>query len=261
MNRNYTYSALALHSRNSGENNREVTFLTAEEGLIRATVFGGPKSKLRAHAAPYHQGTLWIYRDPAKEYRKVTDFDVAIWRPGIRELYERTMAAAGIAQTILETQGGGGDHWASALALAASALNGLDTAEPPLCRRILLYFLWNWTGILGQQHSLTHCESCACEVRQDELLWYTRTEGIMRCSSCANERGEDARNLDASQELRDNLPLGPGARNWLRAMEALGSDALGRYSMDTESEREVKPVCTAIIAGILGKRLETWNLL
>ncbi|MDR1970606.1 MAG: recombination protein O N-terminal domain-containing protein, partial [Treponema sp.] len=97
MARNVTYSALVLRARPSGESNREITFLTAEEGLIRATVFGGPKSKLRAHTAPYHRGKLWIYRDPAKTFMKVTDFDVQVWRPGIRELYERTMAASAVA--------------------------------------------------------------------------------------------------------------------------------------------------------------------
>ncbi|MDR2104051.1 MAG: recombination protein O N-terminal domain-containing protein, partial [Treponema sp.] len=81
MNRSFTYSALVLRVRSSGESNREAFFLTAEEGLIRATVFGGPKSKLRSHVAPFHRGTLWVYHDPIRDSRKVTDFDVQSWRP------------------------------------------------------------------------------------------------------------------------------------------------------------------------------------
>ncbi|MDR1286997.1 MAG: recombination protein O N-terminal domain-containing protein, partial [Treponema sp.] len=114
MARSFIYSALVLRVRSSGESNREAFFLTAEEGLVRATVFGGPKSKLRAHVAPFHRGTLWVYHDPVRDSRKVSDFDVQLWRPGIRESYERTMAASSLAETILAAYGGGGG-WSGGL--------------------------------------------------------------------------------------------------------------------------------------------------
>jgi len=108
MSRTAVYSALVLRNRPSGESNSEVTLLTAEEGLIRVTVFGGPKSKLRAYTAPHNSGQVWIYKDKAKDYGKLSDFDVHSWRAGLRELYERTMAASAVAETILSTHGGGG---------------------------------------------------------------------------------------------------------------------------------------------------------
>jgi len=126
MSRTFVYSALVLRNRPSGESNSEITLLTAEEGIIKATVYGGPKSKLRSHSAPYNSGQVWIYRDPAKDYSKLNDFDVHSWRPGLRELYERTMAASAVAETILSTHGGGGD-WGSALKMAAATLDALET--------------------------------------------------------------------------------------------------------------------------------------
>ena len=102
MSRTSVYSALVLRSRSSGESNSEITLLTAEEGIIMSTVFGGPKSKLRSHSAPYNSGKVWIYRDPSKDYGKLSDFDVHSWRPGLRELYDRTMAAAGIAESVAD---------------------------------------------------------------------------------------------------------------------------------------------------------------
>ncbi|MDR2484736.1 MAG: recombination protein O N-terminal domain-containing protein, partial [Treponema sp.] len=54
MARSFTYSALVLRVRPVGESNREAWFLTPEEGVLKAAVFGGPKSKLRAHIAPFH---------------------------------------------------------------------------------------------------------------------------------------------------------------------------------------------------------------
>jgi len=148
MPRSFTYSALTLRVRPSGESNREAWFLTAEEGLIRATVFGGPKSRLRSHVAPFHEGTLWVYHDPVRDSRKVSDFDVQSWRPGLRELWERAMTADAVAETILASHGGGG-AWSEAAKLAGSVLDALDGADAAACSRIGVYFLWHWAWILG----------------------------------------------------------------------------------------------------------------
>jgi DNA repair protein RecO (recombination protein O) len=139
MSRTAVYSALVLRNRHSGESNSEVTLLTAEEGIIKATVFGGPKSKLRAHSAPYNSGQVWIYRDKSKEYAKISDFDVHSWRAGLRELYERTMSAGAVAETILSSHGGGGE-WTTALKLAAETLDTLESANEELCGRLLVHF-------------------------------------------------------------------------------------------------------------------------
>jgi DNA repair protein RecO (recombination protein O) len=153
----FTYSALILRVRPSGEANREAWVLTAEEGILRATVFGGPKSKLRAHVAPYHRGKLWIYRDPVRDSCKITDFDVQSWKPGIRESYERSSVAAAIAETILVAYGGGGS-WGEVLGLADASLGALEAADPGACERAFIYFLWNWAGILGIRPDLNETE-------------------------------------------------------------------------------------------------------
>jgi DNA repair protein RecO (recombination protein O) len=148
MPRTFTYTALVLRTRPSGESNREAWFLTAEEGLLQATVFGGPKSRLRSHVASFHSGPLWIYRDPVRDSRKVTDFDVQNWRPGLREQYDRTMAADALAETILHSHGGGG-NWKAAFTLAGGTLDALEEAADRQCLPILLHFFWNWLDTLG----------------------------------------------------------------------------------------------------------------
>jgi DNA repair protein RecO (recombination protein O) len=153
----FTYSALILRVRPSGEANREAWMLTAEEGVLRATVFGGPKSKLRAYVAPYHRGRLWLYRDPVRDSRTITDFDVQSWKPGIRESYERSAAAAAIAETILAGYGGGGS-WKESFALADASLGALESADPGGCERTFIHFLWNWAEILGIRPDLRETE-------------------------------------------------------------------------------------------------------
>jgi DNA repair protein RecO (recombination protein O) len=256
MTRNLTYSALVLRVRPSGDANREAWFLTAEEGIIRATVFGGPKSRLRAHVAPFHRGKLWIYHDPVKDNRKVTDFDVLAWRPGLRERYGRSAAAAAVAETILASHGGGG-NWPEALSLADAALEALDGAEERFCGEVTLRFLWDWAELLGIRPELNRCASCACEAPGDGVLWYLRREGVLLCSSCLAAAGGDASaEFDAAGTA---FPVGPGARRWLSGGAALRTASPGRYTMDGPSGREAAALVTELLSGALGKRLATWD--
>jgi DNA repair protein RecO (recombination protein O) len=260
MTRTPSYNALILRARPSGESNREITLLTAEEGLLRATVFGGPKSRLRAHTAPYHQGTVWLYRDPVKDSLKVTDFDVQSWRPGIREDYDRAMAAAAVAETILASHGGGAER-IPALALAGDTLDALESAGGDGCRRIAVQFLWNWAGILGCRPGLRRCAACGRDFPETEetaTLWYSRREAQVTCPSCSG-LDEDIRELTGPALSAEFLPAGPGARRWLLAAENLSPGQIGRVGMDRVSWREAKTLCAAILGAALGKYLSSWN--
>jgi DNA repair protein RecO (recombination protein O) len=260
MTRTPSYNALILRARPSGESNREITLLTAEEGLLRATVFGGPKSRLRAHTAPYHQGTVWLYRDPVKDSLKVTDFDVQSWRPGIREDYDRTMAAAAVAETILASHGGGAERTA-ALALAGDTLDALESGDADGCRRLAVQFLWNWADILGCRPGLRRCASCGRDFPETEeaaTLWYSRHEAQIVCPACSG-LDEDIRGLTGPALAAEFLPIGPGARRWLLAAESLSPGQIGRVGMDKVSWREAKTLCAAVLGAAIGKQLASWD--
>ncbi|QQO09052.1 DNA repair protein RecO [Breznakiella homolactica] len=251
MSRSVTYEALVLRVRPSGESNREAFFLTPEEGIVRAILYGGPKSKLRSHVAPFHRGTLWIYRDPAKDSRKVSDFDVRSWRPGIREQYERTIAAGALAETILAGHGGGG-NWDEALTLADATLDALDTADERGAAILLVQFLWNWANVLGVQPHTDTCASCACECPADELLWYSKQEGAFVCRRCTDHM--DPANSGAY------LPVNPGVRRWLTVAGSIHPAELHRYTLDTASAAQAKTLVTGILTGALGRRLASWDV-
>jgi len=254
MSRTTVHTALVLRCRPSGESNSEISLLSVEEGIIKATVFGGAKSKLRSHSAPYNSGQVWIYRDKSKDYAhncsyaKLNDFDVHSWRPGLRELYDRTMAAAAIAETILSSHGGGGD-WGTAMQLALSALDTIENANEELCGRLLVHFLWRWAHFLGIQPYLEYC--AGCEKGGDIPLWYNSKESNVLCANC---------NSAFLQEKKSNfIKLDPGCRKWLSAVEAIQPAQLHRYSMDSKSFAEAKALCTAILTGAIGKRLSSWE--
>jgi len=268
MSRTVAYSALVLRNRPSGESNSEVSLLTAEEGIVKATVFGGPKSKLRSHSASYNSGKVWIYREPVKDYSKLNDFDVHSWRPGLRELYDRTMAAGGVAETILSTHGGGGD-WEKALQLAETALDALENANEELCPRILVHFLWLWAGFLGIRPEIEYCSLCGNEAANNPL-WFSGRENTLLCGNCVpyessvpkTELCPQNRALSpktSSVPANGLLQLNPGCRRWLAAVGSIDPSLLYRYSMDNKSFSEVKALTTAVITSALGKRLASWD--
>jgi len=266
MSRTTVYTALVLRNRSSGESNSEVTLLTAEEGIIKATVFGGAKSKLRAYCSPYNSGQVWIYRDKAKDYAKLSDFDVQFWRPGLRELYDRTMAAGAAAQTILSSHGGGGE-WASALKLALETLNALEDANEELCLRLLVHFLWRWAHLLGIKPHLDCCAACD-EEADNAPLWFNIHDNTALCDGCAGiqdpRNSADYVNYADSRGLKKRehdkfIKLNPGCRKWLIAVEALEAAQVSRYSMDNNSFAQAKALASAVLTAAIGKRLTSWD--
>ncbi|MCL1812072.1 MAG: recombination protein O N-terminal domain-containing protein [Treponema sp.] len=249
MQRSFSTPALVLRVRSSGESNREAVFLSAEEGLLSATLFGGPKSRLRSHVSPFNSGILWTYRDPAKDFRKVSDFDVQSWRPGLRELYERSNTASLIAGTILGGHGGGG-AFAETFALANAALDALESADEACCERLFIHFLWNWAGLLGNRGTgLQFCTSCACEFTDDAVLWFIPGEGFL-CKSCITREypAIDSQSTGYVQYAgnKTGAVLGPGSRRWLRAVEGKSPSELSRISPDAASLRELKALITML---------------
>ena len=253
MDRSSIYTGIVLRSRSSKfspvnqESNRDVWFLTAEAGVMQATVFGGPKSRLRSYASPFHSGKIWIYHQPVKDTRKFTDFDVKEWRPGLRELYERVMAADAIAETVLESHGGGG-NWDKALTLTEAALDVMALADSNLCSRLLLHFMWQWADFLGLKPEFDHCYHCGKKVSAGNILWYLHDEGAMICVNCFN--------FEKKLKL---LEISPGCRNWLDTVIHLPPAQLNRYNLDKKSFNEAKVLATAILTEALGKQLLSWE--
>jgi DNA repair protein RecO (recombination protein O) len=172
---------------------------------------------------------LWTYRDPSRDFRKVSDFDVESWRPGLRELYERSNTASQIAGAILAGHGGGG-AFGEALTLANTTLDALENADEAYSEQLLIYFLWNWSGLLGSRSNDVHrCASCTCEWSDDAVIWFIPGEGFL-CKNCMG-RERTAAAVTA---------LSPGGRRWLFAAGQIPPSELSRLSPAAASLKELK---------------------
>ena len=247
MNRNVSCRSLVLRVRAAGESNREVWLLGEGIGPIRATVFGGPKSRLRSQVSPFHSGTAWIYRDPVKDANKLSDFDVENWRHGIREMYERAMAADAIADTLLASHSGGG-NWAAAMEVAEAALDAVAESDEEGCGAVFLWFMWRWADFLGLKPDFSRCAVCSRPAPEAGALVVSPSEGGAVCRVC---RGEGRPATGGPVEI------GSVCRAWLESLSAVAPAALTRP--DSKSLREAKALATAVLGGALGRRLESWR--
>jgi len=221
--------------RPSGESNREASLLTGEHGLLRATVFGGPKSRLRSHVSPFHSGRAWIYGDPAKDSKKLADFDVENWRPGIREMYERAAAADEVAGTVLASYGGGGSSEAAIL-LAETALDALTDSSGENCPGVIAWFMWKWAGLLGLCPDLTRCCQCGAPAPEASPLAVSPAEGGPVCRACR-----------ASGRHPGLFPVSRSCRLWLETPPARPGPP-----PDPRALTEAAALATAVLSAALG---------
>lgn len=250
MVRNKTYQAIVLTVKNSGESNREAVFLTREEGLLRATLFGGPKSKLRSHVSSFNRGTLWVYHDPVRDSRKVTDFDVETWRPGIREDYGRILAASFLVELVLQGHGGGANPEEVYL-LLDEGLEILASADLSQRRHIVLRFVWQYLEILGILPDLSHCGSCACPIGHLDILWYLPDQNLLVCSTC-RDRAAPSAGLAA-------VPLYPGFRRWFREVHKQQGPQALRYTLEGETLERAMQVGEGLYGAFSGKRIQWYE--
>jgi len=258
---------MVLKCRSSGEANSEVTLLTAEEGIIKATVFGGAKSKLRSHSAPFNSGKIWLYRSKTNNYAKLCDFDVEFWRAGLRENYDRTMTACALADTIMSTHGGGGD-WEAVLKMTIETFDTIETANEILCGNLMVHFLWNWSQFLGIRPNINSCSNCG-KTAKDEPMFLNVQDSSVLCAKCKPVSLDSTFDIPHSTFLSPNtkfnipssklIQMNLGCRKWLSAVEPLEAAQIHRYSMDNKSFNEAKSLVTAVLSAALGKRLASWN--
>lgn len=236
--RSWSSPALVLALSPFGESNREASVLTEERGLIRAAVFGGPKSRLRAAAAPYHSGRMWLYSDPVKGTTKITDFDVEKWRERIGESLAKTWCASLCAEVVLRSRGSVG--WR----LVNGFLDGINLSDESACEPALVRFLWRVISEAGLRVDIGACARCGKAAAAKDALWYIPGEDGCACAECAGNGERD-------------FPLSAESRFYLFAAESPNMKASRALPISPSDLGALRDFLFFLVEKMLGGKLKT----
>ena len=168
MNRNARIEALVLSVKETAQDNRSVRLLT-KNGLEWATLFGGPKSKLRGAVSLWNSGTAYIYKNEEKNSAKITDFDVQKYHPTFRENLFKSFAASLAGEIVIRSSAAGSPE--QCFVLLNGFLDGMDLLDEAGARLGLLRFLWRYLDLLGVRPSVESCGRCQKEFFSQAEFW------------------------------------------------------------------------------------------
>lgn len=237
--RTASFDCVVLRCRESPSGARIITLLSDEAGLVDTFVFGGPKSRLRSLASPWHEGRAWIYRDSAKDFVTLRDFDAIREFPGIRTNLDAISAASLAGEFIMATSALGGD-WLDAKNLFIDLVEVLDEllAEnqarlKPSIERAVILFCVRAIQAMGLMPDPGECSSCAGAIRPDGVQSYSRRNGGFMCTACSGA----VYGIASESGL---IPLPAGALAWLAAAEGMDFGQAVRTGLGAEAQIALK---------------------
>lgn len=183
MHANKVTLATVISLKPSGENNSSVCLLTKTDGVIYATLYGGPKSRLRSLVSTWNTGT--VYLSLSHNNYKISDFDVKSYHLSFRENFYKSCVASVCAELALKTRCAGNNELA--WALINGFLTGLDLAKTEIeCTSGFLRFLWRYLELLGVQPDVKNCVFCGTELK--DCAHFLVSENAFCGSCCHHEK-------------------------------------------------------------------------
>ena len=262
MNRNISKEALVLSVKATAQDNRSVCLFT-KEGIEWATLFGGPKSKLRGAVSPWNRGLAYIYKNEEKGSAKITDFDVQKYHPTFRENLFKSFAAALAGEIVQKSKCAGSPE--QCFVLTNGFLDGMDLLGEDEARLGLLRFLWRYVDLLGVRPQADSCPRCQKEFFAEgralnfiqsalesdaggkRLALYSPSEASFVCADCF-----------APQEK--GIRLGESALSYLKISGGTSQADMTAARKARLSERDfaqLKAFLYELIEGALGIKLKT----
>lgn len=235
--RSSVQQVLVLSLSTFGEGHREALLLTEEQTLVRAAVFGGAKSKLRALVSPWQTGKVWLYSDPVKKSTKITDFDVFFWRQGIRENLVRSWCASFCVELITKSHGNA--DWR----LVNAFLDGIAVSNEHECKIALLRYIWRTLLYAGLAPDIMNCSSCGTNT-ENTVLYYSVQNDSFECGDCfcTNEHC---------------FTLSKQSIAYLSAIEHISPQAVRLLQLEEQSQNELKHFLFFLASRMVGGKLKT----
>ncbi len=243
--RNKSINATVLLVRNTADNCSQVCLVSAEQGISWATLYGGPKSKLKSLVQPFNSGRIWLYEDKIKNSVKITDFEILNYHIKLKSnLY--TIWAANLACEILMKTKCAGDA-PNAYVLFRAYLDGIDSTDESGARIGTVRFLWRYLGLLGVQPDIAECSFCHKACAEDASFSPARN-GII-CKSC--QKSADP------QQKQSLFLLSKESLEYLAALNTLTPGRVRAITISADSAYQLKKLVFYLIEQAVGAKLNT----
>ncbi len=254
VERNKITEALILSVKDSGEKNRTVCAISPDLGIFYATLYGGPKSKLKSLVQPFNWGVIYIYDDESRNMKKVSDFDVKNFHSGLKESLYKMWASNLAGEILLKTKCGGDDRLSYILIKAF--VDGLDKCEENVSTIATIRFLWRYIGLLGVQPDVSTCCCCNKDIfggnglENDKILsYFIPAQSGFICDECKDSYVRQRAEINLFYEM--NLQS-------LKYLDAINNSTPGevrRMSLNADSINQLKRFCFSLIESAVGSQL------
>jgi DNA repair protein RecO (recombination protein O) len=251
MPRNYVTQGIILSIKPLGENNSSVGFVTKEEGIVYATLYGGHKSKLRSLVSQWNSGTAYLYCKESSDLSrnvKITDFDVQNYHLSFRENLYKTYAASLAAELVVKTKCAGSNE--RSWYLFSGFLDGLELSTGRQCETGLMRFIWRYLELLGIRPDISRCILCGCDFftgnSTEDRVSYNAVENGFVCSSCSGQ-----------EKSAHPFMLGIETVRYLYAVSELTPGEVRDLPLSDDSLNEIKRLAFFLAGQAAGTKLKT----
>lgn len=242
MNRSYSTPAIIFSLRPLGENNSSVTILTPKNGISYATLYGGPKSKLRSLVSQWNSGTIWLYDNPEKKQTKISDFEVKNYHTTFTESLYKLYAASLAAEIAIKTRCAGSNE--QCFRLVSGFLDGMDLCNQEQSQVGLIRFLWRYLELLGiqpQAHCCGQCGKSFLENIDESVSYYNSNDNSFICTDCG----------------KGQFPIKTSALQYLAAVSVLSPAEVRKLKIDKEGYIQIRDIVFFLIENSIEQRLNT----
>lgn len=190
MNRSISTPAIVLSLKPSGENNSIVTLLTEASGITYATLYGGPKSKMKSLVAQWNSGIIYLYDNQEKNQIKINDFDVKNYHSSFAQNLYKSFAASLVAEIAIKSRCAGSN--AECFKLVSGFFDGMELCTEEQSKVGLVRFLWRYISLLGIQPDSSICCKCGTAFLERKFApesesYYNNIENDFVCNQCYGE--------------------------------------------------------------------------
>lgn len=244
MNRNFSTPAIIISLRPLGENNSSVTLLTPIHGIFYATLYGGPKSKMKSLVSQWNSGIIWLYDNPEKKQTKISDFEVKNYHSTFTSSLYKYYAASLVAEIAIKTRCAGSND--KCFKLVNGFLDGMDLCNEEQSKVGLVRFLWRYIELLGLQpsaHCCGHCGKSFLDITfaNDEISYYNSIDNCFVCSDCGEGQ----------------FPIKTHALQYLSAISLLSPAEARRLQIDKEGYEQIRDIVFFLIENSIEHKLNT----